>query len=284
MSVGVGLNKNTDKVKEIVDIYFAEKNVKIEEYDDSRRIFYIDEVKRKALNRRDFYDITTSMILDIILNIYSKDMIEKQINSIPNSFKVWEKKKVAEISEEILLDRDRFIVEKEYIYNKIKDYIRETPFIWIDGFVQFRLRKFNFFIDLVIEKGIKEFNAEKEYEEFIKVLQYFVDIQEPKHSLVNLIFEDRDYKLYDEMNNLIDRDFFKEIIEEIGSEDISRDDLLVSSLIVIAPKKLKIHLGERHKNKDVIRIIANVFQDRVYFCYGCEQCNKSIKMKRDKRY
>lgn len=284
MNLGIGFNKDTDKVKKIVDVYFTNKNIKMKEYNNSRHVFYIDSIKKKSLIKKDFYDTTTNMILDIMLNIYSKDIIEKQLKNIPNNFKSLEKKKAAEISKDILLNEDRFTIEKEYIHTKVRNYIEKTPIIWIDGFLQFRLKEFNLLVDLAIEKGIEEFNAEKEYKEFIKVLQYFIDVQEPKYNLVNLIFEGEDYKLYDEINNPIDSDFFKDIIEEIGSEGISKDDLLVSSLIVIAPKQLKIHLDERNKHKDVIRIISNVFQNRVHFCYGCDNCNRSIKMKRDKGY
>ncbi len=42
-----------------------------------------------------------------------------------------------------------------------------------------------------------------------KILQYFVDVQEPKYNLINLIFENNDYKLLDEEDNIIDKDFFQ---------------------------------------------------------------------------
>lgn len=283
MNFGIGFTKDIDKVKKIVDFYCTDKKMEIKEHDNSRYMFYIDKFKNSFLMGKDFYDILTDMILEIMLKIYSDDIIEEQINNIANNLKLLEKKKVAEISKEILLDKDKFTVEKKYIYNKVKGYISETSIIWVDGFLQFRLGEFDLLIDVVVKEGIKEFNAKKEYKEFIKILQYFVDAQEPKYNLVNLIFEDGNYKLYDEMNNIIDNNFFKNIIKEIGNESISKDDLLVSSLIVIAPKKLKIHIDGTYNNKDVIRIISNVFQNRVYFCYGCNQCNKRTKKKTDKR-
>ncbi len=130
---------------------------------------------------------------------------------------------------------------------------------------------------MAIDKGIEEFTAEKEYREFIKILQYFVEVQEPKYDFVNLIFKGNDYRLLDEEDNIIDSDFFSDIIAEIDNEGISKEDLLISSLIVVAPKKLIIHLDDKYKNEDIIRIISNVFQDRVYFCLGCEKCNREIK-------
>ncbi|HHV38715.1 MAG TPA: putative sporulation protein YtxC, partial [Tepidimicrobium sp.] len=77
----------------------------------------------------------------------------------------------------------------------------------------------------------------------------------------------------------IDKDIFKEVIKEIGSENVSKDDLLISTLIVTAPRRLRIHLNKKDRDTDVVKIIINVFQDRVYFCYGCNKCNKSTKIK-----
>ncbi|NLJ79030.1 MAG: putative sporulation protein YtxC, partial [Tissierellia bacterium] len=94
-----------------------------------------------------------------------------------------------------------------------------------------------------------------------------------------LVLKDGDYELYDEVNDIIDKDFFNEVIKEIGSENISKDDLLISTLIVIAPRRLRIHLNQRDRNNDLTKIIVRVFQDRVYFCYGCNKCNKHTRIK-----
>ena len=181
-----------------------------------------------------------------------------------------------------MLNKDNFIIEKEYLSNKSRDYIIETSFIWVDGFIRFRLKELDLFINLAIDKGIEEFTAEKEYKEFIKILQYFVDVQEPKYDFINLVFNDKNYKLLDDKDNLIDNNFFSDIVAEIDDEGISKEDLLISSLIVIAPKKIIIHLEEKDINKDVIRIITNVFQDRVYFCFDCKKHNSLIKVKKGK--
>ncbi len=86
----------------------------------------------------------------------------------------------------------------------------ENHSIYIDGFIQFRIKEFELFIDMVIDRGgIDEFTLEKEYKEFIKILQYFVDVQESKYNLINIIFENNDYLLLDEGDNILDKDFFQ---------------------------------------------------------------------------
>lgn len=280
MKIQIVLNKDIDKAREIIYDYFSNKKVRIEEIDyQLRYLFNITPVKKSSL--KDFYNDVTKMILDLILNIYSKDIIYKQIGINFKNLKANEKMEVVEISKELLLDEDNFVVEKEYINSQIKKYIMDMPYISIDGFILFRLKGFNLFIDLVIDKGVEEYTAEKEYREFIKILQYFVESQETKYDLVNIVFQDESYELLDKENKRIDNNFFDEVIAELDSVSISEDDLLISSLIVLSPQNIVIHLDEKNSGRDVIKIVTDVFKDKVYFCLGCEKCKGKAKIKND---
>ncbi|HSH35277.1 putative sporulation protein YtxC [Schnuerera sp.] len=280
MKVQIALNKDKDKARKIINNYLSNKKVKIEEIDyQTRYLFNITPVKNRSL--KEFYNNIAKIILDLILNIYSKDIIYKQIKTNFRNLKTNEKKKVIEITKELLLNEENFTVEKEYINSQIKNYIMDMSFISIDGFILFRLKGFNLFINLVIDKGVEEFTLEKEYREFIKILQYFVEAQEPKYHLVNIVFEGKNYRLLDKDNKKIDNNFFDEVIAELDNVNISEDDLLISSLIVISPENIVIHLDEENKERDVIKIITDVFQNKVYFCLGCEKCKGKVKIKQD---
>lgn len=285
MNVKVGFNKEISISEEDIKEYFPNKKTKIirEDY-DMGYIFNIEPTKSKSLNKNELYPIASTMLLDIIINEYSENLIKKRTNTIWYDLNLKDRKEIIRISQAILLDEENYIMEKEHFKNEIEKYLMETSFILLDGFIRFRLKEFNLFIDIVIDKAIEEFTAEKEYKEFINILQYFVESQEPKYNLINIIFEDNDYKLLDGYGNIINKDFFNEIVSEIDNGNISKDDLLISSLIVIAPRKLIIHLSEEYKDEDVIKIIRNVFQDRVCFCLGCPQCSEKVDIKTKKQY
>lgn len=285
MNVKVGFNKEISISEEDIKEYFPNKKTKIirEDY-DMGYIFNIEPTKSKSLNKNELYPIASTMLLDIIINEYSENLIKKRTNTIWYDLNLKDRKEIIRISQAILLDEENYIMEKEHFKNEIEKYLMETSFILLDGFIRFRLKEFNLFIDIVIDKAIEEFTAEKEYKEFINILQYFVESQEPKYNLINIIFEDNDYKLLDGYGNIVNKDFFNEIVSEIDNGNISKDDLLISSLIVIAPRKLIIHLSEEYKDEDVIKIIRNVFQDRVCFCLGCPQCSEKVDIKTKKQY
>ena len=278
MNIQLGLNKGFDQARKIIYSYFPERKTKIEEVEyKSRHFFNITFIKNKSV--KDFYNRITNLILELILNIYSEDIINKYINTNLKEFKPAERKEIGEISKKLLLDKDNFIIEKQYINNQIRKFICDKSFISIDGFITFRLKDIDLFINLVVDKGIEEFTAKKEYKEFISVLKYFVNVQEPKYNLVNLVFKGNSYTLFDEYNKVIDKNFFEDIIFQIESEEISQDDLLISTLIVLAPNNLIVHLDQHHKDSDIVKVITDVFEDRVYFCMGCEKCKENIKIK-----
>lgn len=285
IDIQIGLNKGINVSEEYIKKYFSDNKINItKKYYDMGYMFNIECIKKKFINKDEFINIVSNIILDIILDKYSKDAIKKQINSIYHDFNFKDKEEIIQISEEILLSENNFKMEKKYFNDQIRKYLKNKKLILLEGFIKFRLKGFDLFIDMVVDKGIDELTAEKEYNEFINILQYFVESQEAKYNIINIIFDENDYKLLDENDKIINNDVFNEVVAEIDSDEISKDDLLISSLIVMAPKKLIIHFNETRKNQDIIKILTSVFQDKVYLCLGCSKCSTKIQIKDGKQY
>ena len=282
MIAKIGLSKNIDSSRDIINEHLFNKKFKVQEEVLGDIYFFNIASENKLLSKKEHYTMLSNIIMDIIFNAYSMDILDKKIHQERKDIRNNEKDEITRLSKELLLDENNFVLEKNQMHNQIKEYIMENHNMYIDGFIQFRIKEFDIFIDMVLDRGIDEFTLEKEYKEFIKLLQYFVDVQEPKYNLINIIFEDNDYLLLDEEDNILDKDFFSEIVAEIEPGGISIDDLLISTLIVLAPKKIFIHLDKIYENEDVITIISSVFQDKVYFCFGCPKCSGKTKIKRGK--
>ncbi|KXG74607.1 putative sporulation protein YtxC [Thermotalea metallivorans] len=165
------------------------------------------------------------------------------------------------------------ISRKAKILQQVMDYLKENDFIHLEGFIRFRLKNYVSELEESVDKAVEDFLMEKEYNEFIRLLRYFVDIQEAKMDIIHvLIHEDGKYHLFDKLKRSINNEYVEDLAAEMLDSDIGYDDLLISSLITIAPKKVIIHFTGKIHNKEIINTIKNVFSDRVNVCSGCDFC------------
>ncbi|MVX63584.1 putative sporulation protein YtxC [Clostridium chromiireducens] len=148
----------------------------------------------------------------------------------------------------------------------IRDCISEKQELNIDGFITFRMRKLRSDIEKIIDKVVERYMVEKEYKEFIKLLKYFVELQESKIEEVTIIIEDgNNYIIRDKDGKNLYYDFCNELITEQNKVDLNIEDILISGLITNAPKAINIFGKENCNNKEFLDTIENVFENRVTF-------------------
>lgn len=160
------------------------------------------------------------------------------------------------------------------IIEKIRECIEENREINIEGFITFRMRELRGDFEGIIDKIVEKFLVEKEYEEFIRLLKYFVDIQDSKIDKINIYIKPLGiYTITDGKG----KDIFSTMIKELADSDLNMvnaniEDVLISGLITNAPKKIIIHNEKNCTNKEFLNTILKVFGDRVCFCEKCEMC------------
>ncbi|SHH79846.1 putative sporulation protein YtxC [Caloranaerobacter azorensis DSM 13643] len=301
----IGFKEKLEKITEILDerlCSFEKEKIhidkKIEKIGDINFITYSiengGEVKHKNIKNIFNYYVAEA-ITDIVINIYQEKIIDRLIYD-KYYYLSFEDKKIIKSRVVDYLNRNEYVLQegimpqiskKTKILKTIMDFLDESDSLIIDGLVNFRLKFFTELIEEALEKNIEDFFVEKEYREFIRVLQYFVELQESKVELVNIIFKsDGTYQLFDKKMNLIDNDIFQELAEEISENEMNYDDLLISSLITIAPKKIIIHIEKSIQDREIIKVIKNVFQNKVSVCSGCRLCLKEkdskVKIEKEK--
>ncbi|AIS52758.1 sporulation protein YtxC [Thermoanaerobacter kivui] len=217
-------------------------------------------------------------ISDIIVNQIDKRIIRKLINKYYYYFTESEKEQIEKIAYNIIEDdvnRETFkLIKREQIFVLVRDFLKENDYIDIEGFVNFRLRDFIGELSEITDKAVDEFLMQREYNEFIGLLKYFVELQDSKMDVLNIVVDKNGkFKLYNENHELVNSDFINEISLEFKDGTISDEDMLMSTIITIAPKKIFFHSINNIKNKEIIETIKKVFYDRVEICYGCELCS-----------
>jgi putative sporulation protein YtxC len=168
-----------------------------------------------------------------------------------------------------------YINRKNSIVEKITRCIEENSEINIRGFLTFRTKELIGELECIVDKVVEDYMVEKEYNEFIKLLKYFVEVQESKVDEVNILIESSgNYKLRDEEGKDLLGDIMMELPRVKFDSKENQEELIISAMITSAPKKVIIHCVDNCRNKELIQTISNVFVNRVYYCDKCAECKK----------
>ncbi|HHT49733.1 MAG TPA: hypothetical protein GXZ98_10645 [Firmicutes bacterium] len=170
--------------------------------------------------------------------------------------------------------------EKERIkrvQKEVGSFLSENNAIFLEGFFRFRLKDYFSELKENLEEAIDQLLADKEYQEFIKLLRYFVEIQEPKILEVHVLFYSKEkFRLLDEEEKPLEQEYLLKVLGDLKDEGLKYEDLLLSALITLSPQRIILH----HSDKtNIVNTILNVFTGRVTFCRDCELCRNTEEKK-----
>lgn len=278
-----------DGIYEMKD-YFNSKNITIgisESIDENThfvKIFTDEEMFTERLTRNFNLHIANILYKEVMLQFYNRDMQNFLVDTY-FFLKYDEIKEVKELgmkallSEGAIIDEDMiyFINRKNSMIDKIVECVEENREINIKGFITFRMKELKEDIESILDRVVEKFMSEKEYKEFIRLLKYFVEIQESKIDEINIIIQkDGEYIIKDKKGVDISESILNSISEARFTGTANLEDLLISGLITNAPEKIVFHCIENCLNMELIETIKNVFLDKVSFCKTCKEC-KSIR-------
>ncbi|WP_409068953.1 putative sporulation protein YtxC [Clostridium sp. FAM 1755] len=252
-NIVVGLSENIEAKTHFIKIYCEEK------FSDKK---VTDLISNELVNI--LYDVTIDRFIKMELNKFIEDayfFLKKE-----------ETKELLEKIADVLKDEDKRYIEdsiyclnkKNEIMKKIKKCVDENNEINIDGFLTFRCKELFKDIKGIVDKIVEKYMVDKEYNEFIKLLKYFVEIEESKLDKLNILIDSTGkYTLKDSEGNDLTEEVYIEVSDVKYVENISIDDMLISWLITNVPKEINIYNIENCTNKELINTIKNVFEERV---------------------
>lgn len=166
---------------------------------------------------------------------------------------------------------------KNRISHRLLEHINQSEFLVVEGFINFCLRDYLTEIKFAVEVAAEELKNEKEYNDFVNLLRYFVDTQAPRVKEVNLLLGHNGlFYLWDHTGCKIEEQYMQHYLDDLLLDDVSLDDLLVSILITIAPRKIIIHNAAELPRNESVEIIKKVFEDKIVFCRGCKKCSRYL--------
>ncbi len=287
----------------------AEENLLMEEF--TQRFYWLKERGYFLGVKRDAYENTNTLLVNLSLQGSNNDLFLKEEDIIyifkhqiseflaEHILRDWEEKMlwkeinkkyrhIASEDQEIILGKAADFLKrsnvneslnlllnygrKNKISHKIMDYVYSNNNVVIEGLINFcmpdYLNELRFAVDLACE----ELRNEKEYNDFVKLLRYFVDTQPSRIQEVNLLMDKAgQFWLWDGQGINIEEKFLNYYCSDLLLDDIGLDDLLVSILITVSPRRIILHNAEQQNNEPVM-MIRKVFGERIRDCRGCERC------------
>jgi len=232
-----------------------------EQYNELREAYHV-KLKKHVID----------MASDIILFHINSDMIEKMIQDEYFYFDKPDRKKILHNAINALWKNKTGEYSwsesssgwGRYVQERVTEHFESNNALLIEGFIRFRLKDFVKEMQHIIDRAVRELLIEKEYNDFIKLLRYFVEIQQPKLEEVHVLpAEGKKYTLLDDRLKIINNEMLEDMAKEISDMEIDNDDLLISSLITIAPNKITIHDCDKIKNAELLNTINKVFRGKV---------------------
>ncbi|TLS51518.1 sporulation protein [Paenibacillus antri] len=163
----------------------------------------------------------------------------------------------------------------------IEAYLGEERFLNVEGFLRFRAGSYVEELRDSVAYAVDEWMMERQYQEFISLLKYFVYIQEAKIPAAHVVHHgNHDFTLLNERMLPIDTKQMDQFVVELIDKDISYEDVIVSTLISVSPGKLFVHT--QTPEEQVIKTILTIFEGRAELCVDCGVCLPLIEERRRK--
>ncbi|MEK3884168.1 putative sporulation protein YtxC [Paenibacillus sp. PL2-23] len=170
-------------------------------------------------------------------------------------------------------DRTR---RRNKVADELEKHLLEDTVLNIGGFLAFRLLPYRNELTDIVEYALDEYVLDKQYQEFISLLKYFVQLQESKVPIVHLLHKGgHEFTLYNESFQTLDpKPPADRLVAEMLETEMNIEDMVISSLISVSPKQITVHT--RNPDMQVIRTIETIFDGRVNVCVKCSSCASTL--------
>lgn len=265
-------NNNT----EILDYLLNEfENINIEETYISRNKFkhYKNIIIHHKGNKENIFVIKVSEILsNCIIKFYENNIVKRLINRDYFYFENNEKNIIYENCIEILnsIETKDFYLRKEKIFSALLEYISGNKYFILDGFVNFRLFEYISLLGEALDMAVNKYIIDKEYKEFVELLQSYINSQKCKTSLIHLIYTGNEPIILDENEEIVmyNRNFNQ--AKYLSDISFSSNDYCLNTLLNLLPNKIILHLLV--PQDEFTNSLQLIFGRKLMICTECNIC------------
>lgn len=241
-----------------------------QEYDDGLIAVECNKKERVRENNA-LVEQLSPVLADYLMTAYEGMLLNRVAKRNYGYLRPDERREIIVIAQKKLEEKDQNFFDtvirvrrRNLVTRKVADYLNQSNHIILEGFVTFRMQEYVKELEEIMDWAVRQYLVEKEYQEFIKLLTCFVQMQKPKFQCVHVFAEnDFSFSIYDESMERISDKMFSEWTDEEDEGIIREEDLLISFLISAAPRQVIIHNAIGIQNKELLETITQVFSGRV---------------------
>ncbi len=170
------------------------------------------------------------------------------------------------------LESAQFARRREFhrwmIGKKICAYLEGSPdHLNIEGYCNFRLQEWRCELRRVVDEAVESYLAEKEHREFIRLLKYFLNMQQPRIDLVHLFVDQKgQIRITDHRLRKVDPCEWEELDLTDFDEESDYEDILVSMLVSVAPRRIMLHRSVTQRYPRAAENLRCIFEKRLIYC------------------
>lgn len=236
--------------------------------EDYLTVTFDRNIKGNARRYSGEIDHLSDILAEYILKYHEKSILEKVINQTSKGLLKKDKDEVYRIAYGRLYAHPESnlgsLVEtrRRLISTKISEYLQSANKITIEGFVTFRLGDYVKHLQVEVERAVRQFLIEKQYEEYINLLTTYVRMQVPRVPELH-VFAQRHggYKVEGAKPFEIPRDIIETFGVSANNPVIENDDFMIGFLLTCAPVRVYIHNIALFKNKELLSTIRIIFTE-----------------------
>lgn len=221
-----------------------------------------------------FVNKISSILSFLVIDEFDELFLKRLIIQNYFYFDAKEREEILKQCFDIISTEFSVIFDKKFkaIFNCFLEFIFKNKILFLDGFLNFRIRPYLDVLDEIVNNAVNQFVVEKEYLEFVSLLRLYINSQNSNSNLVHIIYSNSESTLLDENKEIISssNNHFK--AKYLSDISFSSNDYTLNSLLTLLPKKIYIHLIDSYAD-EFINTLQTIFENRVQLCTDCNICN-----------
>lgn len=221
----------------------------------------------KGENSELFYTKLSTVLSYLVIDFFEKNIIKRILHTEFFYFSNFEINEIIKIFYNLIEPSEDFNFQnrKLILFNIFYNYVTVNKNLYLSGFITFKTKSYINVLNELIDTSVNKFIIEKEYNEFISILKYYISSQFSKTKIIHIVHYYDKFVILDENQNPIDTNIYTLNNKYISDISFSDNDYILNALLELIPEKIIVHT-ELNFYDEFLNTLKLIFENRIIFC------------------